>query len=87
MMMYCKSNEKTKEINTCVRYLAIEAPGRADANGLIKCVGNALKFVGIEDVLDKAKVLGVKEKPILAGGWTDGDTVNISEHSGMNGIM
>ena len=31
-------------------------------------MGNALKFVGIEDVLDKAKVLGVKEKPILVGG-------------------
>ena len=87
MMMFCKSNEKAEEINTCVRYLAIEVPGRADANGLIKCVGNALKFVGIEDVLDKAQVIGVKEKPILVGGGTDGAAVNISEHSGMKGIM
>ena len=60
-------------------------PGRADANGLIKCVGNALKFVGIEDMLDKTKVLGVVEKPILVGGRTDGAAVNVSEHSGMKG--
>ena len=68
MMMFCKRNEKAEEINSYVRYLSIEVPGRADANGLIKCVGNALMFVGIEDVLDKTKVLGVEEKPILVGG-------------------
>ena len=44
MMMFCKRNEKAEEIKSCVRYLSIEVPGRADANGLIKCVGNALKF-------------------------------------------
>ena len=71
MMMFCKRNEKAEEINSCVRYLAIEVPGRADANGLIKCVGNALKFVGIEDVLGTAKVLGVKGKPILVEGGTE----------------
>ena len=87
MMMFCKRNEKAEEINSCVRYLSIEVPGRADANGLIKCVGNALKFVGIEDVLDKTKVLGVEEKPILVGGGTDGAAVNVSEHSGMKEIM
>ena len=87
MMMFCKRNEKAEEINSCVRYLSIEVPGRADANDLIKCVGNALKFVGIEDVLDKTKVLGVEEKPILVGGGTDGAAVNVSEHSGMKGIM
>ena len=87
MMMFCKRNEKAEEINSCVRYLSIEVPGRADANGLIKCVGNALKFVGIEDVLDKTKVLGVEEKPVIVGGETDGAAVNVSEHSGMKGIM
>ena len=87
MIMFCKRNEKAEEINSCVRYLSVEVPGRANANGLIKCVGNALKFVGIEDMLDKTKVLGVVEKPILVGGGTDGAAVNVSEHSGMKGIM
>ena len=46
MMMFCKRNEKAEEINSCVRYLSIEVPGRADANGLIKCVDNALNLLG-----------------------------------------
>ena len=38
-------------------------------------------------MLDKTKVLGVEKKPILVGGGTDGAAVNVSEHSGMKGIM
>ena len=33
-MMSCKNHKKAEEINLFVRYLAIEVPRRADANGL-----------------------------------------------------
>ena len=48
---------------------------------------SALKKLGIDDILDQAKVLGVEGKPILVGGGTDGASVNISEQNGMRGTM
>lgn len=62
-------------------------PSRADAAGLIECLGDALKRLGIDDILDQAKVIGVKDKPVLVGGGTDGASVNISEQNGMRGTM
>lgn len=49
-------------------------PYRADVSGLIECLGDALKRLGIDD-----KVLEVKDKPVLVGGGTDGVSINISE--------
>ena len=46
---------------------------RADADGLIDSLGRGLKLLGIENISDKASVLGVGDrKPILVGGGTDG---------------
>ena len=58
---------------------------RADANGLIECLGKALEPLGIEDILDKSSVLGVTGKPLLVGGGTDGASINIAEQNGMKG--
>ena len=50
---------------------------KADADGLIKCVGNALQTLGVDNILDRLSVLGVKAKPILIG---RGDRWCVSEH-------
>lgn len=52
---------------------------------MIKCLGNALKPLGVDNILNKANVLGVVGKPVLVGGGTDGASVNIAEHNGMKG--
>ena len=54
-------------------------PQKADCKGLIQSLGNALKMLGIDDILDKANVLGVDGQAILVGGGTDGASVNKME--------
>ncbi len=87
VILYCEKNDAAGEIKSCARYFAVEVPKRADADGLIACLGNALKDLGVEDVLSKTSVLGAKQKPILIGGGTDGASVCIGEHNGMKGKM
>ena len=87
VIMFCKKDDFCEEIQSCSHYLSVEVPTRADAAGLIQCLGVALKRLGIDDILDQSKVLEVKGKPVLVGGGTDGASVNISEENGMKGIM
>lgn len=87
VILYCMKDNSSEEIRSCTRFFSVQAPSRADAAGLIECLGGALKKLGIDDLLDQAKVLGVEGKPILVGGGTDGASVNISEQNGMQGTM
>ena len=80
-------DNSSEEIWSYTRFFSVQAPSRADATGLIECLGGVLKKLGIDDLLDQAKVLGVEGKPILVGGGTDGASVNISEQNGMRGTM
>ena len=83
--LYCRKDDVSKEVKSCARYLSVVTPNKADADGLVNCLGEALKRLQIEDVLDKDGVLGVQ--PVLVGGGTDGASVNISQHNGMRGTM
>ena len=87
VILYCKKDDSSDEIRSCTRFFTVQVPSRADTAGLIECLGSALKKLGIDDILDQAKVLGVEGKPILVGGGTDGASVNISEQNGMRGTM
>ena len=87
VILYCMKDNSSEEIWSCTRFFSVQAPSRADAAGLIECLGGALKKLGIDDLLDQAKVLGVEGKPVLVGGGTDGASVNISEQNGMRGTM
>ena len=58
---------------------------KANANGLIACLQQALQALGVDNLLSKASVLG--SKPILIGGGTDGASVNIAEQNGMKGKL
>ena len=87
VILYCMKDNLSEEIRSCTRFFSVQAPSRADAAGLIECIGGALKKLGIDNLLDQAKVLGVEGKPVLVGGGTDGASVNISEQNGMRGTM
>ena len=67
--------------------LSLEVPTKANADGLIKFVDNALHSLGIDNILDRSSFLGVQGKPILVDGGTDGTSVNIAEHNGMKGKL
>ncbi len=69
------------------RYLSLGVPTKANADGLIACLGNAQQIFGIDNILDRVNVLGVQGKPILIGGGTDGASVNIAKQNGMKGKL
>lgn len=82
VIMHSVHDAASETIKSCARFFSIEVPNRADSDGLLECLGESLKMLGITN-LDKANVLGTK--PILIGGGTDGASVNISNQNGMKG--
>ena len=40
LVQYCKKDEATEEIRSCMRYISLEVPQKANADGLIACLGN-----------------------------------------------
>ena len=58
-------------------------PTKADAASLIACLQQTLQVIGVDNVLNKASVLGAK--PILIGGGIDGASVNVVEQNSMKG--
>ena len=87
VLLYCAKDDKAEEMRTCARYLTVLEPVKADSDGLVQCLGKALRPMGKEDLGDRASVLGVKEHPILVGGGTDGAAVNVSDQNGMKGKL
>ena len=62
LVQYCHKDDATKEIRSCTRYLSIEVPQKADADGLLECLGNALGAFGVSNILLKDSVLSVGQK-------------------------
>ena len=69
VLLYCSKDDEAEEMNTCARYFTVLEPAKADGDGLVQCLGKALQSMGIEDLVDRASVLGVKEHTILVGAW------------------
>ena len=87
---YCQKDDIAEEVTACARYFTVLEPQKADTDDdlhVVECLGKALQSMGIEDLLDRAKVLGVKGHPVLVGGGTDGASVNVSEQNGMRGKL
>ncbi len=78
VILYCRKDDDAQEIKTCARYLCVQEPKKADADGLIECLSKALEYMGIENILDRESVLGVQGNPVLVGCGTDGASVNVS---------
>ena len=84
IMTFCK-DDSASQVKSLARYFSVKEPKKADVDGLIACLQEALQALGVDDVLNKTSVLS--SKPILIGGGTDGASVNISGQNGMKGRM
>ena len=84
IMTFCK-DDSTEQIRSFARYFSAEEPKKANTDGLIACLPEALQLLGVADVLNKTSILS--SNPILIGGGTDGTSVNISGQNGMKGKM
>ena len=87
LVQYCALDDTAQEMRSCVRYLSLQVPIKANADGLIRCLGDALLVLGIDNILDQSSVLKVEGKPLLVGGATDGASVNVAEQNGMKGKL
>ena len=67
VILYCNRDDTSQEMKTCAQYYSVLEPARSDANGLIECLGKALKSMGIDDLLSRENVLGVSGYPLLIG--------------------
>ena len=86
LVLYCQKDDVAHEIISCIWCLAVVNPTHSSAEGLIDSLGEALRRLGVEDIRDQQQVLGATG-PVLVGGGTDGASVNIGSHNGMNGQM
>ena len=87
VILHCRRNDVLREITTSARYFCVLEPARSDADGLVQCLGTALKNMGIDNILQREDVLRVHEHPVLVGCGTDGASVNISAQNGMQGKL
>ena len=78
-------DDTEQEMTTCSRFLSLHNPQKADASGLVECIGEAMRLLGVDSVLSQDSVLGVATKPVLIGIGTDGATVNIGTQNGLRG--
>ena len=78
LVLYCSKDDVAREIRSCTRYLAVVNATQGNAEGLIECLGRALRRLGLEDIRDREGLLG-RSGPVLVGGGTDGASVNIGE--------
>ena len=86
-VMYCFVHKEVQKMRSCVRYLSVKEPAKADARGLIAYFCDAMKDIGLDNFLYKASVLGIEDKPIVVGGGTDGAAVNVGEQRRMKSTM
>ena len=87
VLLHFVKDDAKEIVGTVTRFFAVEVPTKADSDGLIKCTGNALKCLGVGDILNKAQHLQATKGPILIGVGTDGASVNIGEQNGMKGKL
>ena len=79
VILFCERNEELMEMRTTARYYCVMEPQKTDADGLVDCLGIALKGMGIDDLFDSETVLGVEGFPVLVGCGTDGASVNVAD--------
>ena len=58
-ILYCAKDDTSQQMTTCSRFLSLHSTQKADASGLLQCLGEALQFLSVENILDKDSVLSV----------------------------
>ncbi|KAL5506170.1 hypothetical protein EMCRGX_G007757 [Ephydatia muelleri] len=79
VVLTCWQDDTMREMKSSSRYLHVTTPARGDAEGLMKALSECLSPLGVTDLLDQAKVLGVIGMPVLVSCGTDGASVNIAQ--------
>ena len=77
VVLYQEKDDVFQEMKSVTRYFSVVPPERANA-GLVRCLGNAMKQLDTDNILNKSSVLGVQEKPIIVGvgtKWHDGNPI------------
>ena len=85
VIVYCNIDDVDEEITSNSRFLSLHIPQKADANGLLACVRDAMYTLGVENAMDSKSVLAVDTHPVLVGIGTDGASVNLGAHNGLRG--
>ena len=52
VILYSTRDEATQEMRSCTRFLSVEVPMKADANGLLNCLSRGLLCLGITEILE-----------------------------------
>jgi len=52
LIQYCTKDADAQEMRSCTRYLSLEVPMKADADGLIKYLDNTLWILGVDNILE-----------------------------------
>jgi len=63
VLAYCDKNEATGKVTTCTHYFSAHTQTRADASGILHCIGDGIKASWCG--LDSECVLDVKNFPVL----------------------
>lgn len=87
VILFCQKDDAQLELKTTARYYCVLEPRKTDADGLVECLGTALKGMGIDNLLERENVLSVTGFPVLIGCGTDGASVNVAEQNGMKGKL
>ena len=67
VILRCKRDDVIVEVTTHARYFCVLEPTKGDADGLVQCLGTALKTMGIDKMFRREDVLGAHEHPVLVG--------------------
>ena len=67
VILFCKQDQIIQEVRSCARYLCVLEPKKSDADGLLRCLSDAMKSMGIDDVLQRESVLSASDLPVLVG--------------------
>ena len=87
VILYCEKDDVLLELKTTARYYCVLEPRKTDADGLVECLGAALKGIGIDNLLERENIPGVDGFLVLVGCATDGASVNVAEQNGMKGKL
>ena len=65
VLLHSMKDDAKEMVRTVTRFFAVEVPTKADSDGLIRCAGNPLKCLGVDDILDSTQHLQATKGPVL----------------------
>ena len=66
LLLYCDKDGHFKEVKSCARFLSVGTVSKADADDHLKCLGEVLSSLEVENVSGQSSILA--SMPVLVGG-------------------